>query len=103
MKFLSITVFDVAKTAEVAAASDKVWASPPPGIKMLANYVCLADLFLGVPPNTMETVAIAEAESAEALAAVSYPLMLAGATIHRVPVLEVPVAGAAEAEKKYKG
>jgi hypothetical protein len=29
--------------------------------------------------------------------------MLAGATVNIIPLLEVPVAGAAKLEKKYKG
>jgi len=45
---------------------------------------------------------IAEAESAEALAAVSYPTILAGATIHRVPILEMPVGAMGKEEKKYR-
>ncbi len=103
MKFLTFTIFDVAKVAQVAQAADKVWSSPPKGIKVLANYVCLAHPFPGIPPNTMVGVSIAEAESAEAIATVSYPLMLAGVTIHRVPILESPVGGAAKMETKYKG
>jgi len=96
-------MYDAAKTAEIAAASDKIWASPPPGIKPLASYVCLGMPFPGIPPNSLVTVGIGEAESDEALAAVTYPLMLAGATIHRVPILEVPIGGGVEAEKKYRG
>jgi len=102
MKFLSFTIYDTAKGAEIAQAADKVWASPPPGIKPLASYVCLSSPFPGLPLNTMVSVGIGEAESAEAMAAVSYPLMLAGATIYRVPILELPVGGAAEAEKKAR-
>jgi len=101
MKFLSFSMYDVAKTAEVAAAGDKVVNTP--GVKVLGQYVCLAIPFPGVPPNTLVTCSITEAESAEVLAAVSYPLMLAGATVHRVPIMEVPMGAGAETEKKFRG
>ncbi|MBA7708254.1 hypothetical protein ES703_117147 [subsurface metagenome] len=102
MKFLSFGMFDVAKVADVAQASDKFWASPPPGVKMLADYVCLGIPFPGAPPNTVVGVSVFEAESAEVLTAASYPLMLAGASLWNVPVMEMPVAGAAELENKMR-
>jgi hypothetical protein len=92
----------VAKTAEVAKAADQVTSNPPPGFKLLAQYLCLGRPFDGIPPNTMVNVAIGETDSAEAIAAMSYPLMLAGVTFYRVPILEIPVGGAAEAEKKSR-
>lgn len=103
MKFLQFGMFDVAKAADLAAASDKVWASPPPGVKMLADYVCIGLAFPGHPPNTVVGVSVIEAESAEALTAVIYPLGLAGASVWNVPVQELPVAGVAELEKKLRG
>lgn len=103
MKFLTINMTEVAKIPAVIQASDKVWATPPPGIKVEASYVCLGTPFPGVPPNTMVSFSIVEAESAEAIAAVSYPTMLAGATIHRVPILEMPVGAMGKEEKKYRG
>ena len=102
MKFLSFATFDVAKAAELAKVSDKVWASAPPGIKLLASYVCQGLAFAGVPPNTLVIFDIIEAESNEVLSAVNYPLALAGASIWNVPILELPVAGAAEIEKKMR-
>ena len=103
MKFLTFTMYDVAKTAEVAQASDKVMANLPQGVELSAQYVCLAQPFPGLPPNTLVTVSIGDAESAEALAAVSYPMLLAGASIHRVPILEVPVGGGVETERRFRG
>jgi len=93
-------MFDVAKAAEVAQAADKV--AKMPGRKLLAQYACLGLAFPGVPPNTMVTIGISEVESNEAMAATLYPLELAGATTWAVPVLEMPVAGAAAEEKKYR-
>ena len=72
------------------------------GRKVLAQYLCEAIPFSGVPPNTIVVVAITEAESNEAISAAMYPMMLAGATVHMVPVLEMPVGGAAETEKQYR-
>ena len=103
MRFLNFNLFDVAKAAEVAQASDKVWASPPAGTKMLASYVSLSPVFPNQPPNTMVGIYITETENAEAMAAVSYPMMLAGATVIAIPILELPLVGVADVEKKYKG
>ena len=103
MKFLIWNLFDVAKAAEVAQAHDKVWASPPAGTKMLASYVSLSPFFPNQPPNTMVGFNISEAESAEAMAAVTYPTMIAGGTVYSIPILELPMVGAADVEKKYKG
>ena len=101
MKFLRFAMFDVAKAAEVAQAADKV--AKTPGQKVLASYLCQGIPFAGVPPSKMVTIAVGEAESNEAISAVQYPLALAGASVWAVPVLELPVAGAAAEEKKYKG
>lgn len=103
MKFLIFAMYDAAKTTEVAAASDKAWSSPPPGIKKLAFYTCLGMPFFGLPPNTLVAISVNEVESAEALAMVTYPLALAGATVHSVPVLDIPVGGSAGVEKKLRG
>lgn len=105
MKFLLFTMWDAAKTAEMAQVHDKVWSSPPPGVKMLADYICQGMPFPGVllPPNTLVSVGIIEAESNEALAAAAYPVVLAGASLWHVPVLELPVVGTAEVEKKFRG
>jgi hypothetical protein len=56
-----------------------------------------------VPPNSLVSVTISESDSAETMAARVYPLMLAGATINIIPLLEVPVTGGVKAEKKYRG
>jgi len=93
MKFLQFVAMDMSKAGEVAKASDKVWASPPPGIKPVADYVCLGIAYPGQPANTVISVGVVEAESAEALTATSYPMGLAGASMWNVPVLEIPVAG----------
>ena len=102
MKFMRFAMFDTNKTSEVAAASDKVWASPPAGIKILSSYVFQGIAFSGAPANMMVAIQIIEAESNEAMAATTYPIALAGATIWNVPVMELPVGGAAEEEKKYR-
>ena len=51
----------------------------------------------------MVGVTIAEVENENALAAVSYPLALAGMNIHRVPILEMKPGQSAATEKKLKG
>jgi len=103
MKFLQFVAMDMAKAGEVAKVSDKVWASPPRGIKPVADYVCLGIAYPGQSANTVISVSVVEAESVEALTATSYPVGLAGASVWNVPVMEMPVAGAAEVEKKARG
>ena len=100
MKFLGFAVYDVAKAAEVAQASDKV--AKTPGRKILASYTCMGIAFPGVPSNTMVAISVAEYESNEAMAAAMYPVAVAGATIWAVPVLETPVGRGAATEKKYR-
>jgi len=103
MKFLRFVMMDVAKAAEVAKAGDKVMAGLPTGIKISASYACQGIAFPGVPAHTVVAVQVIEAESNEAISASSWPVELAGATIWDVPVLELPVAGAAEVEKGLRG
>ena len=103
MRFLRFSMMDTANIPQVSQASDKAMANPPPGFKVLSIDACLSIAFPGQPENTIVSVAIVEAESAEALAATAYPITLAGATVWNVPVMEVPVTGAAEAEKKVRG
>ena len=100
MKFLEFAMYDVAKAADVAQASDKV--AETAGRKILAQYVCEGLAFPGQPPNTIVSIAIGEFESNEAMTAAQYPVALAGAAIWAVPVLEMPVAGTAAEEKKYR-
>ena len=103
MKFLRFSMMDVADIPKVAQASDKVMANPPTGFKMLSNNACMGIAFPGQPANTLVAVATVEAESADVLAAASYPLTIAGASVWVVPVLDVPVAGSTEVEKKMRG
>lgn len=100
MKFMTFVMYDVAKAAEVAQASDK--NSKIPGQKMLAQYVCLGKPFDGMPPNTLVAISIRETESNEALATALYTLTLAGATAWAVPILEFAVGGGVEEEKKLR-
>jgi hypothetical protein len=100
MKFISFSMHTVAKVAEVAQASDKV--ANTPGQKILAKYTCLGKPFDGMPPNTMVTITIHEAESHEAMAAYGFPMMLAGSTVWAVPVLEMPAGNVAAEVKKLQ-
>jgi hypothetical protein len=100
MKFLGFAMYDVAKAVEVAQASDKV--AKTPGRKVLADYVCEGIAFPGQPPNTLVSIAVAEYESNEAVAAALYPMAIAGATVWAVPVLEMQVGSGAATEKKYR-
>ena len=100
MKFLVFSMFDIAKAAELAQLGDKL--AKAPGRKVLGSYICLGQAFADVPPNTMVGVSIADYESSEAMAAVLYPMELAGATVWAVPVLEMAVGRTVAAEKKYR-
>ena len=59
--------------------------------------------FAGVPTNTIVGIQIIESENNEALAAITWPVQLAGVSAGNVPVLEVPAVGVAEVEKKLRG
>jgi len=101
MKFLTFAMYEPSKTADVAQAADKV--AQTPGIKPLNRYVCMGIPFPGVSQDLMCTVTVNEAESSEAMAALSYPIRLAGASVWWVPVMEYEVGTAADVEKKYRG
>ena len=102
MKFMTMSMYPVAKTAEVAAASDKVWADQPREGRPESAYLCMTFPF-PVPPNTLVAFSVGESDSAEEMATRIYPVMLAGATVNIIPLLEVPLGRGAETEKKYKG
>jgi len=103
MKILAISVFEPTKAAEAAKVLDKVLPNTP-GYKALATYMCLGNPFPGeIPQNSMVGVTIAEVDNENALAAVSYPLALAGMSIHRVPIMEIKPGKSSETEKKLKG
>ena len=103
MKLLRFAIFDTVKAPDTAQASDKEWANPPPGIKIVARYVCQGIPFNGVPSGSLVSIQVLEAESNEPIATTQYPISLAGATVNDVPVLELPVVAAAGEEKKYRG
>ncbi len=104
MKFMSLVVEPVEKVAEVSAAADKVWANVPKERRPETHYVMLCVPQFDIPPNSVIAFTIFEDESADAIAARSYPFMVAGATaVNTIPLLEVPVVGSVKAEKKYKG
>ena len=100
MKFISFSMVNIAKVAEVVQVSDKV--ANTPGQKVLAKYTCLGKPFDGVPPNTMVTITIHEVESHEAIAAYGFPMALAGSTIWAVPVVEQQVGNMVAELKKFQ-
>ena len=102
MKFMTLVVYPIEKAAEIAAASDKVWANQPKESRPEAANVMMCVPF-DVPPNSLVAFTISESDSAERIAARVYPLMLAGATVSVIPLLEMPIAGTVKTEKKYRG
>jgi len=102
MKFMTLSIYPVEKAPEIAVASDKGWSSVPRERRPQAFYMLMSVPF-DVPPNSLVDFTISESDSAEAMAAMVYPYMLAGATVHIIPLLEVAIAGAVKLEKKYKG
>jgi len=101
MKFMILSSWPIEKAAEVAAASDKAEASVPRE-RRAPGYMPMCAL-PDVPPDSMVSIAIVERDSIEEMAARLYPVMLAGATINIIPLLEVPAGGSVKAEKKYRG
>ena len=104
MKFLAFTTYHVDKLGDLAKALDKLAANPPEDYKILHMYSCLANPFPGVdlPPGTMVGVSIIESDNAESLASTALELYLAGATINRYPVLEVPTGEVEGTVEKLK-
>ena len=102
MKFMTMSIYPVDKAAEVGAASDKVSASHPREGGPASFFVLMAVPF-PVPPNNIVAFSIGESDSAESMATRVYPLMLAGADVSIIPLLEVPIGSGAEVEKKYRG
>jgi len=103
MKFMSLAIYPVEKAAEVTAASDKVWANMPKQTRPEVHHVLMSVPQFNVPPNSIISITISEDNSAEKIVERVYPVMLAGATMQVVPLLEVPVTGGVKVEKKYRG
>ena len=103
MKFATFLVWQADQAPALSQISDKLATDPPPGYKLLSHHVLLAHPVSGLPPNTTVSILTAEAESAEAIAAAVYPLMLTGAAVNTVGVLDMPLAETVAAEKKYRG
>jgi hypothetical protein len=103
MKFMTLVIEPTEKIADIGAASDKAMANVPKGKRAECIYVMMCVPQLNIPPNSIVAFAIAESDTADEIAARNYPVMLAGAAVHTIPLLEVPVTGAAKAEKKYRG
>ena len=101
MKFMTMSVYPVSQSAEVGAASDQVSRDHPSEGAPSSFFVMMSVPF-DAPPNSIVAFSIGESDNAESMAARVYPLMLAGASVSIVPLLEVPVGGGAEAEKKYR-
>jgi hypothetical protein len=102
MKFMIMNVLPVSRAADVSAASDKVQREQPREGGPASGFLMMSVPF-DIPPNSMVTFSISEQDSAEDIAARVYPLMLAGADVSIIPLLEVPIGGSVEAEKKYRG
>ena len=104
MKFLSFTTYNVDKLAEIAKAADRLASNPPEGYKILAMYSCQANPFPGIqlPQGTMVSASIIECENAEAMAAASLEMTLAGATVNRIPVMQVSTGEAEGTVERLK-
>lgn len=104
MKFLSFTTYHIDKLTEIVKAADRLATKPPEGYKLLAMYACQANPFPGVelPQGTMITASIVECENAEAMAAASLEMTFAGATVNRIPVMEVSTGEAEGTVEKLK-
>ena len=104
MKFLSFNIFNIDKLGEIAKVTDKLAANPPEGYKILAIYSCMANPFPGVelPQGTMVSVSILESDNAESMASAALEMTLAGATVNRIPVMEVSTGKVEETVERLK-
>jgi hypothetical protein len=103
MKHIAFTIYDPAKSADVAAASDKARSNLPAGLQTVAMYICLGTPFPGFPENKNLGISVIETESADAIAALTYPITLAGAQVSCVPVLDLTPGAVTETEKSLRG
>jgi len=101
MKFMTMSIFPVSKAADISAAQEKLVREYPSEGRPATGFLMMSVPF-DVPPNSMVTVSIGESDSAEDMAARVYPLILAGADMSVIPLLELPIGGMVEAEKKYR-
>jgi hypothetical protein len=95
-------MYPASKTPDIAAINDELGKSRPSDVSDVTQYVCLSAPFDGIPQETIVAFSIAEYGSAESLIAESYPMTLAGATIRRIPILEVPLGTGAATEEKFR-
>ena len=97
MKFIGVTTYNIKDLAEVAKAADKLGKNPPEGYKLLAMYSCQAAPFSGMElqQGDMVTLSVVECDSDQAMAAANLEMTIAGATVNRIPVLQMS-AGEAE-------
>jgi hypothetical protein len=104
VKFLGITTFNVAKLGDVAKAADKLGKNPPAGYKLLAMYSCQANPFPGADSQRgdLVTISIIECDNAEALAAANLEMTFAGASVSRIPVLEISTGEAEQTVDQLK-
>jgi len=104
MKHIIFTMYDPAKTADIAAASDMARSNLPAGLQTVAMYSCLGTPFSGFPESKMLTISVVEAENSEAIAALTYPIMLAGASVVScVPALDITPGATQTLEKRLRG
>ncbi len=80
----------------------QAWAARPAESRPKNAYVLSAVPF-DVPPRSVVTVYITEEDSMDAVGARVYPVMLAGATVNVIPVMEYTPGGATKTEKKLRG
>ena len=94
---MGITTYNIDKLAEVAQAADKLGKNPSDGYKLLAMYSCQSVPFnnMDLQPGDLVTISVVARDSDEALAAANLAMTLAGATVNRIPVLQIS-AGEAE-------
>ena len=108
MKILLFTMYDPNKAAELAKVSDQFQANPPEGQETLAMYTCQGIPFPqvlpdSVPHNAMVSISIHDVESNEALGAMTYPFIIAGAATWSVPILELVTGDVAKQEEQLRG
>lgn len=104
MKFLSFTTYNIEKMADIAKANDKLGKNPPKGYKILKAYACMANPFPGtvLARGDGVSVTLIECDSDEAMATATLEMTLAGATVNRIPVFELPTGDAHETIEKLK-
>lgn len=103
MKHLIFLAFDAEQASRVAIANSQAYEKLGEKMKNVTQYVCVGSSFPHMGENKITSFYLADLEDPNDLAALTYPAMLAGASVFCIPVLEMTGDSAQEVERQLRG